>query len=203
MLYILLNYRISLIEELKAWDTKLFLELNQYHAAWLDPIMYWITDSYFWIPLYLLLVFLIIRTYKVNGVWILVAAILAVGLADYVTSGMIKPYVGRLRPCHVVEIQKNVYVLRGCGGRFGFASSHASTTFALATSLFLFVRSRMSYFIWLFPWAGLVAYSRIYVGVHYPLDILVGACIGVLCGVFLWLIHGQISKRYVLPGTAQ
>lgn len=189
-----------MIERLKSWDTKLFLELNQYHTTWMDSVMYWVTDAYFWIPMYVVMSFFIIRTYKMKGVWMLVATVLAVGLADYVASGMIKPYIGRLRPCHTVEIQKHVYVLRGCGGKYSFVSSHASTTFALASAIFIFTRDRMPYLIWLFPWAGLVSYSRIYVGVHYPLDILAGALIGMLCSFLLFLIYQQVIQKTGLLG---
>jgi len=178
-----------MIEQLKVWDTRLFLELNQYHAPWMDTIMYWVTDTYFWYPMYAILIFFIIRNYKTEGLFMVLAAILAVGLADYVASGIIKPYFGRLRPCYTVEIQKSVFVLRGCGGQYSFVSSHASTTFALATSLFVLARDKMQYLIWLFPWAGLVSYSRIYVGVHYPLDILGGAIIGVLCTLLILFLY--------------
>lgn len=185
-----------MIEQLKKWDTELFLYLNQHHTPWMDPFMYWITDTYFWYPMYAVIIFLVIRKYRLEGVFLIVAVILAVGLADYVASGLFKPYFGRLRPCHTVEIQKNVYVLRGCGGRFGFVSSHASTTFALATSLFVLTRKHFPYLVWLFPWAAMVSYSRIYVGVHYPLDILTGASIGVLCSLFVVFLYRILIRRW-------
>lgn len=174
-----------MIEDIETWDQRLFLALNDNHAPWLDPVMYWVTDTYFWYPMYAVLIALVIRAYKKQGVFMVLAAILAVGLADYAASGILKPFFERLRPCHVADIQKSVFVLRGCGGKYGFVSSHASTTFALATSLFVLARGKMNWLFFLFPWAALVAYSRIYVGVHYPLDILAGAGVGVLCA---WLI---------------
>jgi undecaprenyl-diphosphatase len=190
-----------LIEQLKKWDTQLFLQLNQYHTSWMDTVMYWVTDTYFWYPMYAVIIFFVVRTYRMEGVWMVLAAILAVGLADLVASGVFKPYFGRLRPCHTVEIQKNVYVLRGCGGQFGFVSAHAATTFALASSLFTLTRERMSYLIWLFPWAALVSYSRIYVGVHYPLDILSGAVVGMLCSVLVLLLYRTVRRSSLLRSS--
>ena len=177
------------MEQLTDWDTRLFMALNEQHTPWLDPVMYWVTDTYFWYPMYAVLIFLIIRRFKMAGVWMVLTAVLAVGLADYAASGVMKPYFLRLRPCHAAEIKNAVYVLRGCGGQYGFVSSHASTTFALATGLFMLAGRRFRWLAWLFPWAALVSYSRIYVGVHYPLDILAGAGVGVLCAWLLVAIY--------------
>ncbi len=185
------------MEQLKQWDTELFLWLNRQHTFWADPAMYWITDQYFWYPMYGVLIFLLIRLYKIDGVWIALTAIAAIGLADYVASGLMKPFFERLRPCHELAIQAQVFVLRGCGGQYGFVSSHASTTFALATTFFLLARSKMSYVVFLFPWALLVAYSRVYVGVHYPLDVLVGALVGMICSVATILLMQGIRKQVV------
>ena len=180
---------------MEVWDTELFLWLNHRHAAWLDPVMYWATDQFFWIPLYAALLAWIAVRHQSRAILIIIAIAAAVGLADYVASGLMKPFFVRFRPCHTVEIKRLVYVLRGCGGQYGFVSSHASTTFALATSAFLLLRQHGRWVVLLFPWAVLVSYSRIYVGVHYPLDVLAGAGVGVLCAVAMVRLRLLVLRR--------
>ena len=102
-----------------------------------------------------------------------------------------KPFFERLRPCHNPSIASLVHLVEGCGGKYGFASSHAANAFGLATACWLFLRSWSHYFIWGFLWAVVVSYSRIYMGVHYPLDILVGAFIGV---VLAWLVYQSYQR---------
>ena len=148
--------------------------------------MFWITNKYTWFPLYFLLVVVVVAKYRTRGLLMCLGIGLAVGLSDHVTSGLMKPFFARLRPCQVPEWQTLVHTVAGCGGRYGFASSHASTTFALATTVWLMLRPWSLWFGAAFGWSALVAYSRVYVGVHYPLDILVGAAVGVLVG---WLVY--------------
>ncbi|WP_339923211.1 phosphatase PAP2 family protein [uncultured Cyclobacterium sp.] len=180
-----------MIESILNWDEQLFLFLNQIHASWLDPLMLAITGKYIWIPLYAFLLYLIFREYKGNGLWYLVGLIIVIWMADQFTSGFMKPYFERLRPCHDPRWQDIILNYSGCGGRYGFASSHAANTFALAAFLYKVGKNRIPGFSWLFLWAAIVSYSRIYLGVHYPLDILVGASIGVFIG---WLIYWATVK---------
>lgn len=193
-----------MIEKLEELDRQLFMYLNSLNAEWLDVLMYWITYKYTWYPLYVALIVLVVIKFKWRGALIMLVVIISVGLADQLTSGFMKPYFGRLRPCHEPEISSLINVVTGCGGRFGFASSHASTTFALATSLWLLLKDWSRWFVWGFVWATVVAYSRVYVGVHYPSDIFVGALGGIAVGwitvyLFLWLtkrFHGTpISSK--------
>ncbi|EPR65988.1 phosphatase PAP2 family protein [Cyclobacterium qasimii] len=175
-----------MIESIVHWDEQLFLFLNQIHASWLDTLMLAITGKYIWIPLYVFLLYLIFREYKSSGIWYLVGLILVILMADQLTSGFMKPYFERLRPCHDPRWQDIILNYSGCGGRYGFASSHAANTFALAAFLYKVGKSRIPGFRWLFLWAAIVSYSRIYLGVHYPLDILVGALIGILIGFLVY-----------------
>jgi undecaprenyl-diphosphatase len=184
-----------MIEKIIEWDTRLFLYLNSLHTTWLDVPMYWITDRFFWIPLYLGIMLLAYKWYGLRGFWLIAAAGLSVALADQFTTSFMKPYFARPRPCYDPVIGKSVFVLRGCGGQFGFASSHASTTFALATSLWLYGRKAFRYVWLMFLWAALVSYSRIYVGVHYPVDILVGAAAGATISLLVYLIYRIILRR--------
>ena len=116
---------------------------------------------------------------------------LLITLADQSASGFFKPFFERLRPCHNPEIEHLVHTIKRCGGQYGFASSHASNTFALGTFLFLVYRNKWSKLM--LVWAAVVSYSRIYAGVHYPGDILVGAILGVLSA---FIVYGLYRKFF-------
>ena len=178
-------------------DQELFLWLNGLHTPWLDTVMYWVTYKYTWIPLYILLIALTIRAegWKKGG-FTIIAVVLAVAVADKVTSGFMKPYFLRLRPCHDPSIQVVMHHVTDCGGMYGFASSHASTSFALAIAWFSLLRRQVPQMVFLFLWAAVYAYSRVYVGVHYPLDILVGALVGLLVGYSIVQLYYIFLKRY-------
>jgi undecaprenyl-diphosphatase len=168
-----------MIEQLISLDTELFFLINGFHTPFLDLIMHWLSDRYIWIPMYLFVIFTIYKSNNKNWWAILLVIIISVGFADFFTSGLMKPFFERLRPCHVAFLSEKIHLNGNCGGKYGFASSHAANSFALATSYFLFFgKKNQNLSIFLFIWAILVSFSRIYNGVHYPLDITVGAFIG-------------------------
>lgn len=190
-----------MLEEILQFDEQLFLWLNNLHAQWLDPIMHWITGSRSWIPFYLVLAVLIARKHKWHTLYVLLGVALLITACDQFTSGFMKPYFGRLRPCHETDLNGLVHLVKGCGGQYGYASSHAANTFGLATFLWgLLGRRGFGWFKYLFLWAAVVSYSRIYVGVHYPLDILTGASIGILFGYLMYKLFFKLEKKY-LPAT--
>ena len=117
-----------MIDKLIGWDKELFLWLNGFHADWLDPIMLFITERNSWIPLYLVIIALIIWKLKWRSIPLLLGFGLLILIADQLASGFFKPYFGRLRPCHEPGFQELVHMIKGCGGKYGFASSHASNT---------------------------------------------------------------------------
>jgi undecaprenyl-diphosphatase len=170
-------------------DTELFLWLNSLHSNSFDPIMLWITGRNSWIPLYAILLGGIIWAKKRKSFGILLMTILSVAISDQVCSSILKPLVHRLRPCHEPTIQNLVHLVGNCGGQFGFCSSHAANTFALVTYLVLLFGKKIKGIKYLYIWAIIVSYSRIYVGVHYPLDVLSGAGIGVLASLFCFKIY--------------
>lgn len=179
------------MEYLKELDQQLFLWLNAWHTHWLDPVMSLITGRLTWLPLYIGIVAWIFFRQRKTGIWTILAIALAVTLADQVTSGVMKPLFERLRPCHDPTISALVHVVGGCGGRFGFASSHAANTFALATLISLLHPGRRAVAVVLLTWAAVVSYSRIYVGVHYPGDIVTGALIGSLIAYLVYRMGTQ------------
>lgn len=183
------------MDSLINYDQQLFLTLNGFNSPNADAVMSWITNKYSWIPLYLFLIFLIVKDRRKDSLWILATVIAAVGLADFVSSGIMKPLFVRPRPCHDPLIGHLVHMISGCGGQYGFSSSHASTSFALATSLYIMMHSRFKIVSLLFIWALIYSYSRIYVGVHYPGDIIAGAIVGMLSGVLCTRLHSFILKK--------
>jgi len=186
-----------MIESILEADQQLFLWLNRFHADWLDPIMYWITIKYTWFPLYAMLVIGIIVKYGWEGVRIVLVLVVIIAACDQLTSGLMKPTFERLRPCHNPAIANSVHLVKGCGGQYGFASSHAANTFGLAAALWFFFQSWSYWFGLGFGWAAVVSYSRVYVGVHYPLDIFVGAGIGVVLAWAFYKLYQQYRLRLV------
>lgn len=176
-------------------DTQLFLFLNGLHADWLDPVMVVITEMWPWIPLYLLLLFLVFKQYGKRGWWILLGVCVVILCSDQLSAHVCKPLFQRLRPCFNPELEGLVHLPNGLpGGRFGFVSSHAANTFAVASFLTGVLWRHYRWIGWvLYGWAFLSSYSRIYVGVHYPGDIVAGAALGILIGLLGALVLRKLS----------
>ncbi|SEJ32925.1 undecaprenyl-diphosphatase [Dyadobacter koreensis] len=177
-------------------DQDLFLWLNGKHTPWIDTIMCWGTFKFTWIPMYIVLLFLTVRAEKFRSIAIIATVLAAVILADKVTSGLMKPYFMRFRPCHEPLLSGLVHNVGGCGGLYGFASAHAATSFSLAIVWFQLTKNKINNMGWLFAWAAFYSYSRVYVGVHYPGDILVGALVGLIVGWICVQLYLIFLKKY-------
>lgn len=186
------------IRTLLDFDHRLFLTIHHFRNAFLDEIMPWISGRFFWIPLYALLLFLIIRRFKKQSIIIIGIIIVLVILCDQ-SSNLLKNNVCRLRPCYDAALSGQVITPLGGGGQYGFVSAHAANTFGLATFLFLLAGSskgakpgKRKWWALLFLWSLLVSWSRIYLGVHFPFDVLGGAAIGAFWAGLLFFLYERV-----------
>ncbi len=172
-------------------EESIFQFLNQQLAnPFFDAVLPVYRDKLTWIPLYVLTLYLIWnREGGRKTFYLLLCMGLVIALADQVAAGLIKPWVGRLRPCATESLAGEVRVLVGCGGRLSFPSNHATNHFAVATVLSLtFVRKWYWQTAW-FLWAFSISLAQVYVGKHFPADILAGGLLGsaiALAGVVIY-----------------
>ncbi len=168
-------------------DKRLLCLINQsWSSEWLDTLMILASEKWAWLPLYLIIIAYFIKKFKKKSLPLILAILLAVGLADGLSSKLLKPLTKRDRPCNVEEL--HVRTPDGCSHSFGFVSSHAANHAAIAAmAIWILGLSGVSKFAMIL-WATLVAYSRVYLGKHYPFDVFFGALLGVLiacCVVYL------------------
>lgn len=204
-----------MLEKLIHIDTEVLLAINGWHAPWADTLMWIISAKATWIPLYVLLIGLLIWRYRqpvptavkwlqrVPACVVMIVVIaLAVGAADFIASGILKEWVARPRPSRVPELEGVLHLVNGYkSGRYGFVSSHAANTMACALLFSLIWRNKIATY-GLMLWVAANCYSRMYLGVHYPLDILGGLTVGALVAVgafallrSLGVVHGANKNK--------
>lgn len=184
-----------MIDYLIQLDTQLFLALNGAHSPFWDSVMYFASGKLSWLLLYLVIIFFIAREHKWKTFWWLLAIAFVVLLADQISVQAFKNVFQRLRPCHNSDLSEFIHVVGGCGGKYGFISSHAANTFGVAVFLsFLFNRKWVT--LGLLVWAAFVSYSRIYLGVHYPGDVLAGAIVGAGIGSAVWFVAKKGFEKF-------
>lgn len=195
-----------MLETLIEWDKALLLAINGWNSPFFDDFMFLISDKWVWIPLYVALLYLLFRSKQYNALYAIVAVALTVLLADQFASGFCKPFFARLRPTHDPAMIPYVHLVHGhTSSMYGFCSSHASNTCGIAVLTALLFKNRW-YTGVVASWAALNCYSRMYMGVHYPGDILCGALAGMLFGYLCYKLYGlcpSFAKVTLTPLQSQ
>lgn len=184
------------MEELIQFDKQLLLAVNGSDSLFLDYLVLILTNAKTWIPLYLGLFYVVVQTHRKHWkeiLFILVAAGLCVLLAGTIDDEIVKPLVARWRPTHDPEIGALVDTVNGYrGGNYGFFSAHASNTFSLALFFSLLMRHRL-FVVFMVSWSLINCWTRLYLGVHYPGDILVGLCWGSIVGYSVYRLYCRVT----------
>ena len=183
-----------MIDFLHQLDVRMLLFLNAQNSPFFDKFMLFISGKIEWLPLYLFLIFWIFYRFRKKG-WIIFTLTLVVfALTDQSSVHLFKDVFERLRPSRNPELEGMIHLVNGYrGGMYGFISSHAANTFGLAVFLSLVFRERWLV-ISILIWAAIVSYSRIYLGVHYPFDVICGAMWGSLIAYGVYIIYVRVDR---------
>jgi undecaprenyl-diphosphatase len=188
-----------MIDYLVQFDRHLFYLINHDLANvffdWLMPVL---RNARSWIPLYIAIIIFCIWKYKWQGLLIIVLMAASAGIADFTSANIIKKEVRRLRPCSDPDIAKTVILrVNGCGTGFSFPSTHATDHFAMAGFIaFVFYKKWRWIWLWAMLWAASICFAQVYVGVHFPIDVFVGALYGILVGWLLSLLFKKLQPAF-------
>lgn len=191
------------MEKLLQFDTELFLFFNGLHASWADRAVYLISKGWTWVPLFLIIIYAIFRLYRKRG-WIVLAVFaLTITLSDQ-TCNLVKNSVCRFRPSHTEKIAGEIHLVEKpegglyYGGKYGFPSAHASNTMALAFLVIFFLsEGRKWVMAAAIVWSLMMAYTRLYLGVHYPIDILCGFVLGSCYALLMTFVYRKWLSSFV------
>ncbi len=187
-----------MLNKLLQWDQEFFLLLNGAGTKTFDSFFVFISSTKSAIPLFLFIIFLLIKKYRYSFWQGLVLILIVVSLSDLTSVHAFKNVFMRLRPSYEPAIIDQIRLLVSKGGLYGFVSSHAANFFAIAAIVSRLFSERKHLPYLLYSWASLVAYSRVYVGKHYPLDIIGGAVLGIVMAKLLWAFAKKIKEKYKL-----
>lgn len=188
-----------MIDSILHFDQEIFFFINKTLG---NPIFDWIMpilrNKYVWIPLYIAIIAFSISRYRLKGLYLILFLSATVGFADFTSAKILKPTFERVRPCNDETIKDMVNARVGCGSGKSFPSTHATDHFAIAVFLIvIFRRMWKPITVIALIWAGLISFAQIYVGVHYPIDVTVGAIYGSLIG----FLFAKLYNRYFLLET--
>ncbi len=181
---------------LERFDQHLLLLVNSSNTPFFDGVMHALSGKLIWAPLYLAIIIYLFIIYKRKFLIILLLIILAITLSDQ-ASVLLKNITQRLRPCHDPALSGLVHLVKGeCGGLYSFVSSHAANSFNVALISLLLIKKRW-YSVSIIIWALVIGYSRVYLGVHYPGDVLCGSILGALIGLSIYRLY-LLTDNYIL-----
>lgn len=191
---------MSALDQILQWDQKVFIAIHDgLSNPSLDFIMPWLRNPFFWIPIYALLFYFVMRKFGLNGLLWVLALFVVFGIADFSSASILKKYFGRIRPCNEPALQDYIHAVVSCGSGKSFPSSHSSNHFGIS---FFIIFTLGPFFKWIkFPaiiWALLVVIAQVYVGVHYPLDILGGVVVGfIAAGIVSFLFNKYVPLKLI------
>lgn len=177
------------------WDKDLLLTLNGFHTDFWDGFMWMATDEISWMAFFAVLLYTVYKNKGKEVLLFILSITLTILICDQV-SGLFKDFFARPRPSRELSIMDQVHIVNGYrGGRFGFFSSHAANTFGIAVLVSFLMRHWLLTLV-MISWALIESYSRIYLGVHYPLDVLTGIVFGALTGYGVYRLHRVLGIRF-------
>lgn len=189
---------MELLQSIIELDKELLLFLNSFHNSYWDNFFWMFTSKEVWIPLYLTMAYVIFKNHGMRGLVTLLSIGFLIFLCDQISTNVFKEGFERFRPSRDPDLQYIVHLINGKrGGMYGFVSSHSTNSFGLAMFTTLLFRNR-TFGLILFSWAAINAYSRIYMGVHYPGDIIGGFLLGIILGRLVYEIYLRIAPRFLI-----